>query len=180
MKLVDILARELKEWPEGLGDAVGQTSDGALHSENDVGHILRTDMAYTQCDNWIMGVVTRAQWQAAVDALKVDDAPAWNGEGYPPTGIFCEYQSTESGVWGRCEIIATRNNAWIVLGDDYDTDFVTLEALRPIITPEQAEAEERDGELRKMYDIACQPHAETLMASLRLLYDAGLRFEAKP
>ena len=68
----------------------------------------------------------------------------WDGEGYPPIGLFCEYKSTESGIWSGCEIVATRNNAWIVLGDGYETDFVTLEALRPRRTPEQIAADERE------------------------------------
>lgn len=74
MKLVDILARELKAWPEGWDDA-GQSESGRLHVvtgwEPSKG---RTYESYTQAEDWASAVVTRAEWQAAVEALKAEQA----------------------------------------------------------------------------------------------------------
>lgn len=116
MKLVDILARDLKVWPNDEHDSIGQACTGALHkSPNwniDCGW---TKESYTMADDWSSVHVTRAQWQAAVDALKVENCAhlwvgwsdieacelcnktrkvvvEWNGEGLPPVGTVCEYQ----------------------------------------------------------------------------------------
>lgn len=63
MKLVDILARELKVWPDTDIDILGQRENGSL--------ILRfgisTKEIYTKACDW-KGGVTRSEWQAAVDA----------------------------------------------------------------------------------------------------------------
>jgi len=83
MKLVDILARELKEWPEGILLAV-QDEDSEikfdnshelphLHSSGDV-WILQGDegdglYGLSKASDFATAIVTRAEWQAAVDAL---------------------------------------------------------------------------------------------------------------
>lgn len=70
MKLVDILARELKVWPEGT-DVVGQAKDGTLHLGHTTSKINGwTKEKYAMGDDWNSAHVSRAQWQAAVDALK--------------------------------------------------------------------------------------------------------------
>lgn len=157
MKLVDILARELKEWPEGLGDTAGQARDGTLHSENDAGPILRTDSAYTLCDDWIMDVVTRAQWQAAVEALKAEAAPAWSGVGLPPVGAKCII-TPHNTIWGFSSIADYQGNVL-----SYHDDFVWVDLIgvsgvpiatrtdkvdfKPIRTQEQIAAEEHEHEV---------------------------------
>lgn len=69
VKLVDILARELKVWPGNHLD-VGQADDGSLHVPGIGPHERHTTEKYTKADDWFTAVVTRTQWQAAVDALK--------------------------------------------------------------------------------------------------------------
>lgn len=71
MKLVDILARELKEWPNDQYESIGQANDGALHkSPNWDSGCGWSKEKYTMAEDWSRVHVTRAQWQAAVDALK--------------------------------------------------------------------------------------------------------------
>lgn len=75
-KLVDILARELKEWG------------------------FRAGTSYF-CIDGTAGWISRAEWQAAVDALA---KPAvWNGEGLPPVGTTCIFYpgSPEGSDWHR-------------------------------------------------------------------------------
>ncbi|MBP3933560.1 MAG: hypothetical protein J6D44_06780 [Pseudomonas sp.] len=201
MKLVDILAREVKIWPEGYGD-IGQAESGKLHVVTGWNYRIGwTPESYTQAEDWASAVITRTEWQAAVDALNADkcehsyannigcpecgelNAPKvveWDGEGYPPIGLFCEYRGTESGIWSGCEIVATRNNAWIVLGDGYETDFVTLESLRPRRTAEQVAAEERDKAIKEMMQHGVDAGDSTIEYSCAALYDAGYRKEPKP
>lgn len=87
MKLVDILARDLKDWPEGAVFAV-QDLDGEVKFDNskelprinkskDVwirqgghGDTLHSQELAEDCS---CAIVTRAQWQAAVDALKAEN-----------------------------------------------------------------------------------------------------------
>ena len=82
MKLVDILARELKEWPEGAVIAVQDGDRVCKFSEvEDADHqydcwlragnmnfksIRLTSLA----EDYSTAIVTRAQWQAAVEALR--------------------------------------------------------------------------------------------------------------
>lgn len=109
MKLVDILALELKAWPEGV-DSVWQSSyDNEIYFDADVPTFYTSLNAE---DSGTQGaVITQAQWQAAVDALKVAEGIAdaeagnliplddvkdkwasrsWNGEGLPPVGLDVE------------------------------------------------------------------------------------------
>lgn len=85
MKLVDILARVLKAWPEG-GLLVVQDEDGEikfdsshglprLNSSGDV-WIRQGDegdslYGFSTASDFATAIVTRAEWQAAVDALRL-------------------------------------------------------------------------------------------------------------
>lgn len=66
MKLVEILAKELSEWPKGFYD-VGQAVDGSLHLPGIGPHVRHTIEKYTKADDWYESIVTRAQWQAERD-----------------------------------------------------------------------------------------------------------------
>ena len=108
MKLVDILARELKVWPENC-ECVWQVLSGRLAIDKDRDRL--TDSTYTIARDWHEARVTRAEWQAAVDALnqseldavlakneqlaaaRAERIPVWNGEGFPPVGAICEYDA---------------------------------------------------------------------------------------
>ncbi len=59
MKLVEILARELKEWPEGFSD-LGQAVDGCLHLPGIGNHVRHTRDKFTRSSDWAAAIVTRA------------------------------------------------------------------------------------------------------------------------
>lgn len=104
MKLVDILARELAEWPDACSSICQSFSDTKIFFGCGVKPI---DMSVQASDHYD-SVVTRAEWQAAVDALnqseldavlakneqiaaaRAERIPAWNGEGLPPVGLDVE------------------------------------------------------------------------------------------
>lgn len=69
MKLIDILARELKEWPEDC-EAIEQDRHGSCLFKAD-GPALATYVG-NMAEDADTAKVTRAQWQAAVDALKAE------------------------------------------------------------------------------------------------------------
>ena len=74
MKFVDILARELKVWPEGDSPLV-QGSFGQVYICGGGPIIIETCRA----DDWELGEVTRAEWQAAVDVLNAPKVVEWDG-----------------------------------------------------------------------------------------------------
>ena len=160
MKLVDILARELKVWPHS-GDAVGQASDNTLHlNERSChgGQLFRwTKEKFTEAEDWGGAFVTRAEWQAAVDALNAGKVVEWDGAGLPCAGAKVEYLLLTSGgdLWRESEVKFVGSD-WIIIGgklQDKGLDFfeATLNhklcggdvsaVLRPIRTPEQIAAE---------------------------------------
>lgn len=84
MKLVDILARELKVWPDGAVTAV-QDLDGEVKFDNsdEMPRINKSKDVWVRRGDWgdsihpqelaedcSYAIVTKPQWQAAVDALK--------------------------------------------------------------------------------------------------------------
>lgn len=87
MKLVDILARELKVWPEGL-ECLSQLK-GTGYIINGKGFDGRAFDALRIADETLVAgaIVTRAEWQAAVNALnapkpKIITAAELLGDGY--------------------------------------------------------------------------------------------------
>ena len=69
MKLVELLAKEMIEWPKGFDD-VGQADDGSLHLPGIGPHVRHTIEKYTKADDWFESIVTRTQWQAERDRQK--------------------------------------------------------------------------------------------------------------
>lgn len=127
MKLVDILARELKVWPEGVA-AITQTTcspvlrDSSYQAITPVTQVSR--IADDAGGHSSVGVtIIRTEWQAAVDALNADkcehsyannigcpecgelNAPKvveWDGKGNPPAGSSIEYSIGDG--WYSCEV----------------------------------------------------------------------------
>lgn len=224
-KLVEILARELKEWP-GLAVVAVQDGDkrqtikfaGSRHTQLGRGLINPEKDRIWQADRWDIGIccdfdcaylaedhataiVTRAEWQAAVDALYPPLAikEEWDGAGLPPAGTVCEWagytyapedpREPDLHVGDSVEIIAhfkdgdfdlaafifnpkkhnpVRGMAWVNQGGPG--------CFRPIRTPEQIAAEDRDLAIAEM--VATAKMATGFgqnVADHAALYDAGYR-----
>lgn len=64
MKLVQILAKELTEWPEDA-QWVGQAVDGDIHiNDSDNEFIRHTGNLLTRADDWSTAEINKTQWQA--------------------------------------------------------------------------------------------------------------------
>lgn len=92
MKLVDILAREMKAWPEDEHFAWQDSNKEIRFSPQIKDDFYVRDLAEDHVrqlfePNPRTGV-TRSQWQSAVDALKAGEQ-VWDGEGLPPVGTIC-------------------------------------------------------------------------------------------
>lgn len=175
MKLVDILARELKEWVSDW-PAMGQAKDGTLHREPFLGG--HTSFSLTRASDYVQAIVTRAQWKEAREALsKPAETPAWNGEGHPPLGTICEFTQSNS-PFARCEVVFSSPWVTVVRGKGFDDDAVDIAVscmdkdarFRPIRTPEQIAAEEREKFIDELIKVTCIRRGEA-----GLIYDAGYR-----
>ncbi|RQB97285.1 hypothetical protein [Pseudomonas aeruginosa] len=110
-----------------------------------------------------------------------ESAPAaltWDGQGLPPVGTVCEIKHRDIG-WVRCEIVAHKSFscggltlaiAWI---DENTLDQSQGVRFRPIHTPDQIAAEEREKAVGDMaMSIQGVPYQ---YPTLYALYDAGYR-----
>lgn len=200
-KLVEILARELKDWHNSW-PALGQASDGSLHREPFLGG--HTNFCLTLASDYSDAIVTRAEWQAAVDALKgkhsaseelVSDyveaqsdryTKAWDGVGLPPVGCACECLCGPTTIvgkdhlepgepeWVRTEILAhieVDGVKALAVGQAEKTGTMgAASSHRPIRTPEQIAAEEREKFIDELIKVTCIRRGEA-----GLIYDAGYR-----
>ena len=224
-KLGEILARELKEWKKNADGAVFSSKGAACYffHGNKPAYDNYNWRATEGCfwffgesnklvlnggtpDDHATAIVTRAEWQAAVDALKAKDivstavmidagwidprppvspslhaqvvgranrTPEWNGVGLPPVGMVCEWagctcapedpREPDLHVGDSVKIIvhfkdgdfdlaaftfnpqvhnSARGSAWVNQGGPG--------CFRPIRTPEQIAAEEREAEVNRM------------------------------
>lgn len=189
MKLVDILARELKVWPEGVR-IITQQGSGYLFDEGNYPLDINVEVA----EDGSIATVTRAQWQAAVDVLKKAEnaVPEWNGEGLPPVGTVCEVEvATDTDSmdkrpegWHRTTILAH----YAPYGDEFKVAICPVdrkiyqriaECFRPIRTPEQIAKQERSKACDKMYGVILDKVAHDRRNNgsdiCEALYDAGYR-----
>ena len=104
MKLVEILARELEEWPVGVNKLLQSFSGRIFYIDSaaQVVELIRVDIAI----DWIGTGVTRADWEAERAKLK---APKANGDGWirhrggkcpvePNTIVIPKFRSGDIGI----------------------------------------------------------------------------------
>lgn len=195
MKLVQLLARELKEWPEQAACAV---QDGA-HWEGMVWFSTKREYEFDARDStWTIdgaiagrvktelatdhatAIITREMWEAERKRI---GTPAWNGAGLPKVGTVCE-ASTTIDFRGQCEIIGYYHEraVWVRWTDPEQFASYPIEDIefRPIRTPEQIAAEEREKAVAAMLELdPYMPNTNLGMMSradfCRTLYDHGYR-----
>jgi len=100
--------------------------------------------------------------------------PVWNGEGLPPVGSTVEALVREHGdeqEWEEVKVIAHDEGVPIVKWD-YKYFSRDLSTLRPIRTPEQIAAEERDKAIAEI-SASCPRGVLTNSELIAWLYDAG-------
>ncbi|HAT7705025.1 TPA: hypothetical protein JAX41_005174 [Enterobacter roggenkampii] len=116
MKLIDILVQELPKlggWPIGA-DRIYQNAKGHLVGVQ--GCIISpVDMELAILAEDLHKSVAREQYEAALAASK----PEWDGEGLPPVGCECEYETNGYGIKKvRVECITMDGIAFTWLGED--------------------------------------------------------------
>lgn len=110
MKLVEILARELKDWPR---TAAFSYSSGTLARFATIkGKTIADYMTISEePEDHMIARVTRTEWQAAVDALKADECAHSHGseEGCPECGATKPYSSLGDQEISRITRVAAWN-----------------------------------------------------------------------
>ena len=120
--------------------------------------------------------------------------PSWSGEGLPPVGVVCEVRNKTPGYcafpWEKCTIALTKigaNGCVQICTIDHRGDFaiyypeVDIIEFRPIRTPEQIAASEREAEINAMKEIAIEAfklsrNGDDITSVIPVaLYDAGYR-----
>lgn len=204
MKLLDILARELKAWPEGV-DSVWQSScDNEIYFDSDVRPFYTSLNAEDSGDRG--AVITQAEWQAAVEALnqseldavlakneqlaaaRAERIPVWNGEGLPPVGLDVEIKrgnctwidGDEWQIGKTATVMASFLNSRDIKMASVQfpgghCECILARCLSPIRTAEQVAAEEREKVIRNMVAEVTEEPKSRHFAFCEALYDAGYR-----
>ncbi|HBO2573072.1 TPA: hypothetical protein L4I29_005201 [Pseudomonas aeruginosa] len=98
----------------------------------------------------------------------------WDGQGLPPIGTVCEYRHMIWPEYRPCEIRYISEESLVAYDDAQEQFYRTCDMLfRPIRTPEQIAAEEREKAVGDMaMSIQGVPYQ---YPTLYALYDAGYR-----
>lgn len=187
MKLVEILAREMVEWPEttvcytqdndgwcipwactpifdGLfGEWVG--SQEARIDRSPIADGFELDVA----NDHATAIVTREMWEAERARIKNVE---WDGQGLPEPGADIEFLDADR-VWRPGEYVGTFKGQ-IVAGSKESglVGFIERSRIRP---PENTN-NERQAAIKEMMETVCKGTPWTLSADAAAkLYDAGYR-----
>lgn len=181
MKLVEILARELGEWPSCdfiVQDDNGRCwpSKGTAPSIFDDGNGWATNFLageefyLTISSDHSTAIVTREMWEAERARIKNVE---WDGQGLPEPGADIEFFGSEK-VWRAGKYIGMLKEQIIV--SCKETGAIGAVA-RENIRPAKSKAEkERQAAIQEMMETVCQGTPWTLSADAAAkLYDAGYR-----
>lgn len=200
MKLVDILARELKVWPDQYyqiyqdsgGYLIGTLSNGDLE-DFDLDDLPFDPVTIAWDGN--NAVIERAEWQAAVDAMNAPKVVEWDGVGDPPVGTVCEYDARPSGkgepLFVTVEVKYVSDQSIVIIctdvpdGENKENIGVELALMngismlgkfRAVRTAEQVAAEEREKAVFEIAHILIDNrHESAEYHQAGRIYDAGYR-----
>lgn len=112
--------------------------------------------------------------QAREVLASLTTAPEWNGEGLPPVGLQVEWRSSVECDWARVTVRGYANGeAWIEPEKGQSFIVGNPAGFRPIRTPKQIAADEREKAARQMSELTQGAH--NWMEAFGMLHDAGYR-----
>lgn len=114
---------------------------------------------------------------------------SWTGEGLPPVGTVCEFKANILG-WVQASITAVTELSIVFTRPSYQNGrplveerlpHKAIERFRPIRTPEQIAAEERELAITDICLLLDKdPSRPSLREKAGIIYDAGYRKQAQP
>lgn len=167
MKAIEIDWSKAPEWATGYG-FVGTTDIDVWVSDD----------CYTYVDGQQEGRVfsmKHGEGWSLEEIRVVSSRPAeWNGTGLPPVGTVCEGRARATQEWSKVVVLAHRIGQAVVSFTDCERlQWCGVDDLRPIRTPEQIAADEREKAINEMAKIVGWIPAN--IDSFAKLYDAGYR-----
>ena len=101
---------------------------------------------------------------------------AWDGQGQPPVGTVCEFKENGRDQWAECTIIGEFQGR-IICGchSTGAVGWIDLDELRPIRTPEQLAAEDREKAIDEMHALLDTDRIPHLRKICEALHAAGYR-----
>ncbi|HHZ8769584.1 TPA: hypothetical protein ACWL5R_002473 [Pseudomonas aeruginosa] len=178
--------------------------EGATHWEP-AGHEFSEGWMLKEGNDWFYWSKVSQQWfydHTSCDVSAEREATfearpqeAWDGQGLPPVGTVCEYRcpdnSCEPKDWTVVHVLAHANHGSdtaMLLAEDVSGEPGTMygriwipRTCRPLRTPEQIAAEEREQAVQEMLALDEYPHGQDRGGMMsradfcRVLYDAGYR-----
>ena len=130
--------------------------------------------------HWLKHIISNVSAVRLANMVK-RPSPSWSGEGLPPVGVVCEVDWCEE--WHKCEVIAHfQQRCGMVAaftveisGGAKSLYAFGADSFRPIRTPEQIAADEREAAIKDMLEDAGRPDTAKTRDQAQLLYDAGWR-----
>lgn len=163
---------------------ISEAPKGATHW--DPGIKCTPSWAKLDGDQWfwwpVRGAPVAIGWrpyakQAADSDTFIAIEKPWNGEGLPPVGIDCEHQVFGCEGWTKAAVIAygakktfyrdEHGHEWSRLSDEIK--------FRPIRTPEQIAAEERESEISEIFRVCGVRAGDGGREVAQKIFDAGYR-----
>lgn len=161
--------------------------EGATHYRESVRTFYKQDARAYEWDTveWrvIANDLGEFRWCSALIERPVT---AWNGEGLPPVGTVCELRAHKLTDWSMAKIEFAHRNVivWDWIGEPSMNGLCTTYAhnveMRPIRTPEQIAAEDREQELNRMVATISILDKGWARKACAGLYDAGYRKQVAP
>lgn len=139
---------------------------------------------YLHCNGCMVNWKTpRALKRSDFHVFDIRPEDDWTGEGLPPVGTVCEYQTTSwpADQW-EVRAVCYISDYHVVTAEKDGTErsvCADIARFRPIRTPEQIAAEERDKAVADMHKLFYSVNDTGKEAMFRL-YDAGYRKQVAP
>lgn len=150
--------------PEGTTGAVVANFDGGSVRKGDI--------------RFIPGYgLPRENYHEAEDAWTYHEAPAlpkWTGAGLPPVGTVCEMRDSDAGTWEAGEVRYISHLIVVMRykgqkGNIEEASEAKFAQFRPLRTPEQIAADEREREIESLAtDIMSEQHVSGRVIAERL------------
>lgn len=180
MKLRQILARDLKEWPEGARSITHEFGQG-IFANMGVGYRdLRIDDS--ELNDVSAPMVFRDEWlDAAIQLNRETAQKPWNGEGLPPVGTVCE-RSFSHSTWKVTTICGHSTDG--AYASFYDGDGLMGWSdsckFRPVRAAEQIAADEREKEIAQIEHELHSVNGEVNRVKAVHLHSIGYRKQVAP
>lgn len=119
-RLIDILVENLPSWPAHV-DQLWILDDGRPYPSNIIfgktgGHSVEFSGGWDIPCDYKTARVTRAEWQAAVDALNAPKVVEWDGVSLPSPGDSLEYKTTDAGEYWCKAIVKFVGTHFLLVG----------------------------------------------------------------